>query len=251
MRRLTGKFHAVALALLSALLAGCGGRRAERIDWVPIPGGTFLMGSEHGALAEAPAHRVTVKTFQMARTLVTNRQYAACVRAGACTPRELYGPAFDGADQPVLGVDWQQAKAFCAWAGGRLPSEAEWEYAARSAGKDQNYPWGDEEPTCERAVIEGCAPAPARVCSRPAGSTAQGLCDMAGGVWEWLQDTYQPTYAGAPADGGAWETDPALPRVGRGGSWHNDAFAARARYRSWDRSRNLGNDFGFRPARSR
>ena len=135
---------------------------------------------------------MTVKSFQLAKTEVTNKQYKACVEAGACTPPSSYE---GGDDQPVVNVDWNQAKAFSEWVGGRLPSEAEWEYAARSGGKERKYPWGDEEPSCERAVMNqggnGCGRnATWPVCSKTAGNTSQGLCDMAGNVWEWTQDWY-------------------------------------------------------------
>jgi len=119
---------------------------------------------------EKPAHSVTIRSFQMAKTLVTNKQYKACVADGTCTPAKDFGAAFDGEEQPAVGVDWNQAKAFAAWAGGRLPSESEWEYAARSAGKDWEYPWGSEDATCDSAVIAGCGyNAPAPVCSKARG----------------------------------------------------------------------------------
>ncbi len=133
----------------------------------------------------------------------------------------------------MVGVYWNQARAFAEWAGGRLPSEAEWEYAARSAGKDWKYPWGDGDP-CTHAVISGCGQnnqATARVCSKPSGNTEQGLCDMAGNAWEWVEDWYHGSYRGAPSDGSAWVDPTSFSRVNRGGSWDNDASDARAAFR--------------------
>lgn len=212
--------------------------RTAAVEWVRIPGGSFLMGSEKGNENERPVHRVRVRTFEMAKTLVTNRQYAACVDAGACVAA-VFAPYFmKGPDHYLSDMDWNQAQAFCAWVQGRLPSEAEWEYAARSAGRAWEYPWGDEQATCQRAVIntgeDSCGnPAALPVCSRPRGNTKQGLCDMAGDAWEWVQDWYHPSYGGAPADGSAWEDPAGEFRVARGGAYNGDASRVRAAYREY------------------
>jgi formylglycine-generating enzyme required for sulfatase activity len=240
------------------------------IQWVRIPGGGFMMGT--GDLSETkPVHQVTVKSFQLAKTLVTFGQYNKCVEAGACAPAHVSDgtcfiydgsiwkqgnlPAsFQGVDQPAVCIDWEQAKAFSAWIGGRLPSEAEWEYAARSAGKDWKYPWGNEEATCERAVIDNeggmdCGrEATWPVCSKPKGNSKQGLCDMAGNAWEWVQDWYHGSYDGAPADGSAWE-DTGSSRVGRGGSWYSVVGLARSADRYGGDPGMRGCRLGFRPAR--
>ncbi len=222
------------------------------IEWVLIPGGTFMMGAADLA---APVHSVTVRSFRMAKTLVTNKQYRACVAAGACTATAGYGDKFKGDDQPVVGVDWNQARTFSEWAGGRLPSEAEWEYAARGAGQARKYPWGDDEPTCERTVMNqggmGCGrDATAPVCSKPAGNTEQGLCDMAGDVWQWTQDWYHDSYIGAPATDAAWESPEGTYRVARGGSWNYDvAWLFRSAYRSFYYPALQFQYLGFRPVR--
>jgi formylglycine-generating enzyme required for sulfatase activity len=226
------------------------------VQWVSIPGGSFLMGSSAGSSDEKPEHRVTVASFQMGRSEVTAGQYRRCVQAGSCTAPDTGGDCNWGKsvreDHPVNCVDWNQARAFATWAGGRLPSEAEWEYAARSGGRSQRCPWGDEAPTCSRAVMDnGCGRKSTwPVCSKTAGNTAQGLCDMAGNVWEWVQDWYHDTYAGAPTDGSAWESPTGVIRVYRGGSWDDDAGDLRATSRSWGRPGRRDGLLGFRLARS-
>lgn len=223
-------------AALALLLLGAAPPDKTKIDWVRIPGGIFQMGSNEFP-QEQPVHTVTVRSFELGRTEVTNRQYRACVKAGACTDvdRNCLGPAFSGPEQPVVCVAWGQARAFAKWAGGRLPSEAEWEYAARSAGGRARYAWGDEPPSCRRAVFSeragalGCGrDSTWPVCSKPLGDTKQGLCDMAGNAWEWTEDWYHDSYEGAPADGSAWIVRSASPmRADRGGQWDGDAHNLR------------------------
>ena len=224
------------------------------IEWVRIPGGSFMMGTidlNYLFASAKPVHEVNIHPFKMSKTEVTNRQYRACVNAGTCTAPQDQGLAFDGDDQPAVGVDWNQARAFAKWVGGRLPSEAEWEYAAKSAGKDWEYPWGNGAP-CAHAVISGCGQnnqAPARVCSMPSGNTEQGLCDMAGNAWEWVEDWIHNSYNGAPTDGSAW-VDPASSfRVFRGGSWSDVASYARSAIRSDNYPDYRSINLGFRVAR--
>lgn len=237
--------------------------RAE-IEWVTIPAGEFMMGSEAWPYTQ-PVHKVSVKEFQLAKTLVTVDQYKACVDAGRCTPPGAdfgcnWGVKGRG-EHPVNCVTWDQARAFSGWVGGRLPTEAEWEYAARGGGKPWRYPWGNADATCERAVISehaggrndgvGCGRNSTwPVCSKPKGNSLHGLCDMAGNLYQWVQDWYHGSYDGAPVDGSAWE-DAGATRAYRGGSWINAAGRARsASRRSFD-PRDRGDHLGFRPARSR
>ncbi len=216
------------------------------VQWVKIPGGTFTMGTKD--FANAQPHRVTIKGFQMAKTLVTNKQYKACVDAGACTPPTDQGPKYAGDDKPAVGVEWEQAKAFAAWVGGRLPTESEWEYAARSAGKDWKYPWGNEEATCDRAVIDVCHGLGTEpVCSKPAGNSQQGLCDMAGNAWEWVEDWYH-LYSETPTDGSAPQA-PGKYRVFRGGSWGCIDALARPTFRGGYKPAYRHGVLSFRVAR--
>jgi iron(II)-dependent oxidoreductase len=208
---------------------GCGGPMA--LCWISIPGGTYMMGSSDGLADENPVHPVTVPDFELTRTEITVIQYRACVDAGSC--EVPYAGPFcnwdaEGRDfHPINCMQWHQAHDFCTWQSGRLASEAEWEYAARSGGQDIAYPWGDTVATCEYAVMNGLEEGSGcganhtwAVCSKPAGNTDQGLCDMAGNAAEWVQDWYHAGYTGAPSDGSAWEDPVGEERVVRGGSWH-------------------------------
>ncbi len=198
-------------------------------QWVTIPGGVFAMGSDHHKQDEQPITVTALPSFEITRTEVTVKQYQACVLAGACTvagtndgPTANWGRR-DRHDHPVNFVTWDQASVFCHWAGGRLPTEAEWEYAGRSAGRYPDYPWGDQEPSCKLTVMRqggvGCgSQTTSPVCSRPNGDTDQGLCDMLGNVWEWTQDYYRSDYSLAPQDGSAQEAAGSGFRVLRGGS---------------------------------
>ncbi len=191
------------------------------LTWIPIPGGTFEMGNAEGESNEQPVHTVTVSDFEMTKSEITVAQYRVCVEADECWQQEegVDGSTWgrEGFDtHPINYITWYQADVYCKWAGGRLPSEAEWEYAARSGGQDIPYPWGDDAPSCKTAVFNeigidemenwGCGTGEtSEVCSRPQGNTFHGLCDINGNVWEWVDDWYHTTYEGAPTDGSSWE----------------------------------------------
>ncbi len=202
--------------------------------WSFICGGAYAMGSAEdvGDKDELPRHEVTLGHFELLVSEVTVGQYRPCVEAGICRELSESKHIGDGHlcnwgrkgrdDHPMSCVDWTMAQVFCKWLGARLPSEAQWEFAARSRGQDRLYPWGDEEPSCKYAVLHDdgdyCGGDPTQpVCQLPAGNTEQGLCDMAGNVFEWVQDWYHSSYEGAPADGSAWEDPVGNYRVMRGG----------------------------------
>jgi formylglycine-generating enzyme required for sulfatase activity len=251
------------------------------------------MGTDNGDARAKPVHKVSIKNFEMSKTLVTVEQYEECVIKGGCTPPSTGKycnwenhiqpvpipddgwPKRGHEKDPVTCVDWYQATAYAKfmshnpkYVGARLPSEAEWEYAARSRGKNQKYPWGNEDATCERAVMQGnggmgCGSGGTmpvlsengKECARKAGQTQQGLCDMAGNVSEWVQDTYpdpetnQGSYVGAPTNGSAFESVGDY-RVMRGGCFYGDAELLRSDYRSYSLSSFRPGIFGFRLARS-
>jgi formylglycine-generating enzyme len=224
---------------------GATSKGPDGTTWVTICGGTFQMGSTDFSTS-VPVHPVTVPDFEMAATEVTVTQYQACVTASACTEPDTDGDCAGtsfgnwGApgreDHPVNCLTWYDAEAFCAWVGGRLASEAEWEYAARSGGRDIDFPWGDETATCSYAVLNeggfGCGTGHSMaVCSKPMGSTDQGLCDMAGNIWEWVRDWYHDGYIEAPDDGSAWEDPSGSTRVIRGGSFYDVAYGLQTAYR--------------------
>jgi formylglycine-generating enzyme required for sulfatase activity len=200
---------------------------ATDVAWVRFLGGEFTMGRAADANAR-PRRRVWIAPFEMSKTLVTVAQYGACVDAGVCAEPPTGGQCHwrvPGRERfPINCVDWNEAQKFAQWAGARLPAEAEWEYAARSGGRDQAYPWGDGPPTCDKVVGKGKCPNAGSmpVCAKPAGDTRQGLCDMGGYVDEWVQDWYHDSYAGAPGDGTPWEEPEGTERVVRGADMRAD-----------------------------
>jgi formylglycine-generating enzyme required for sulfatase activity len=165
-----------------------------------VPGGPFTMGADHGGEEdEHPAHTVTIAAFWLDLTEVSNEAWSRCVAAQKCPPpdassagRNGFGgdARFRGPKQPVSAVSWDEARAYCAWLGKRLPTEAEWEKAARGTDA-RRYPWGNEEPTADRAVFGGGG-VTADVGTHPRGDGPYGHHDLAGNVWEWIEDVYDP-----------------------------------------------------------
>ncbi len=230
---------------------------APGLDLVHVPGGSCLIGRdpvEPGgpALAdELPGGVVEVPAFEIAATPVTNAQYAAFVHeTGHRHPLHWTGgePPVGAGEHPVTWVDADDAAAFCAWLGVRLPTEAEWEKAAR--GEDgRSYPWGDDPPDGTRAVFghAGMETGPSPVGSAPAGASPYGLLDTAGNVWEWVSSAYAPY----PYDAGdGREHAPAAERTLRGGSYASPAVHLRCAARSRSYPGRLAPHIGFRIARS-
>ena len=206
-----------------------------------VPAGAFTMGWDDGHPCERPRHPVWVDAFLIARTPVTNAEFAPYLAAtGTPAPPFWDKPGFADPDQPVVGLAWNVAVAFAAWAGARLPSETEWERAARGGLEGARYPWGDAKPaaTFDRPPPVGRTPA-----------NALGLHDLAGVCHEWCADWFdEGYYARAPALN---PTGPATGtrRVSRGGAWrHADPWSPVA-HRSSLPPHLRYSDYGVRLAR--
>ncbi len=219
---------------------------APNADWSPVrreiaglaavyvPGGCFYAGAlALGAPLAEDGKELCVSAFWLGETEVTNAQYAECVAAGVCSP-PAERTAYDDptlASAPVVGLSWEQARAFADWVGGALPSEAQWEYAARGP-ESWPYPWGADEPSCARANTRGCGGL-AAVATHRDGDSWVGAADMAGNVWEWTADRFA---AALYADAEAGALDPVGPSAGsgrtvRGGSWNDPAPRVHTAYR--------------------
>lgn len=192
--------------------------QAETVEMVEVPAGCFTMGRDDGAVDELPAHQICFgQEFWIDKTEVTRDMYATCVAAGACTYIEPTAESQFG-QQPQNHVTWFQARDYCAWRGARLPTEAEWEYAA--AGPDSwLYPWG-EGFGVRQAVYNSRDDGTANVGSIPSGRSWVGALDMSGNVGEWVSSIYY-AYPYAADDGRENPDDTTSPRVWRGGSYYD------------------------------
>ena len=215
---------------------------------VLVPAGEFWMGCNEQVdnqceADEKPYHQVYLDAFYIDQYEVTNGEYLECFQAGACRPPEYndsssdyrfggkegkFYRGFEAARQPAVGVSWEDARSYCGWAGKRLPTEAEWEKAAR--GTDgRKYPWGNQLPTCSLANFADCPEDKTwTVGSKPAGASPYGALDMAGNVWEWVADWYgENYYLSSPGQNPPGAGSGTL-RVLRGGSWNHYAELERA-----------------------
>lgn len=199
---------------------------AECPEMVSIAGGTFLMGDalDEGEPHESPAHEVRVSAFAISRHEISFDQWDACARAGACNAA-IWDQDWGRGAVPAINVHWGDARDYARWLviktglKYRLPTEAEWEYAAR-AGSSTTYPWGTDMQEGVAVCYSECGSLADK--PFPVGSTkpnAFGLHDMIGNVYEWVQDCWNASYQGAPSDGSAWEQGDCEQRVTRGGAW--------------------------------
>ena len=173
---------------------------------------------------ERPDHTVYLDAYYIDKYEVTNAQYGEFMKATERSAPEFWNNSrFNQPDQPVVGVTWHDAEAYCKWAGKRLPTEAEWEKAARGTDGRQ-FPWGNEAPTCEYAVMDdggnGCGKdKPWPVGSKPKGVSPYGVHDMVGNVWEWVNDWYDEEYYSQSPDRNPTGPSSGRVKVLRGGSW--------------------------------
>ena len=235
---------------------------ATEPEMVFIPGGEFLRGRSHALPDDGlkwrpnllkddrPVRRIRLEPYYLDKHEVTNGEYLGFLEATGGKPpfHWIRGKLPSGEENhPIANVSWSEAATYCEWAGKRLPTEAEWERAARGMAEGATYPWGEEKPTDKLArfdVIEGPGP----VCEF--GKNYFGLCDMAGNVWEWCSDRYERRYYEHSAAENPRGSEQGMYRVLRGGSWADAPKYLTCAYRSFARPRAQSPNIGFRCAKN-
>ncbi|MEY4577200.1 MAG: hypothetical protein RL701_1903 [Pseudomonadota bacterium] len=239
--------------------------RQASAERVRITGGWFVLGSDDAEVsraralctadsckpeafaAEQPAHRVYVRAFEIDRTEVSNAAHQRCVNRGRCFPTRAAVPT--PADYPAVQLTFAEAREYCRFAGGDLPTEAQWEYAARGSSA-RSFPWGPSLDTHAPQQAAELRP----VSANPNGKSFFGLLNMAGNVWEFVLDRYRVPYDSAlpnvdpVADDADAKAGPSSERVLRGGSWQSPPYTLRARYRAAIREDEARPDVGLRCA---
>jgi sulfatase modifying factor 1 len=220
---------------------------------VPIPEGSFLMGSDSGQDCELPIHRVRLDAFFLAATQVTNAEYEGFISATLRMPPPFWtDPNFNHPEQPVTGVSWFDANQYCEWLASqagrayRLPTEAEWECAARGGIEQKNFPWGDDPPRSLPDYVTRWRSGPEQV-ARYA-PNAFGLYDMCENVHEWCSDWYDANYYAQSPEHNPRGPDAAQRKASRGGSWRHHVKVSRCSARSSIPLEFHYADYGFRVA---
>jgi|HubBroStandDraft_1064217.scaffolds.fasta_scaffold01721_8 formylglycine-generating enzyme required for sulfatase activity len=241
-------------------------------EMIVIPAGSFVMGSAPSEAGrdgtEGPQHRVSVRSFGLSRFAVTFADWDACLADGGCNGYRPEDQGWGRGDRPVVNVSWDNIRSYVAWlnrkvsrlrevstrseAGPyRLPSEAEWEYAARAGTTTARF-WGDSVGS-GNSNCAGCGSQWDNEQTAPVGSflaNGWGLYDMLGNVWQWTADCWNDGYAGAPADGSAWAAGDCRGHVVRGGGWDSNPRYLRSASRDRDGVEDRDGDTGFRLART-
>jgi formylglycine-generating enzyme required for sulfatase activity len=250
------------LTSVKALMAGIQPPRRSGVgsEMIDIPAGGFWMGCNEAAddqcaADEKPYIRASLREFKIDKHETTAAEYMRCVQSGGCSPANTgptctYGVA-GKESHPINCVDWIQATRYCKWAGKRLPTEAEWEKAARGPS-GLKYPWGSAQVDCDLAVMtaKGCkAEGTEPVGRRPEGASPYGAMDMIGNAWEWVADWYDEGYYGISTGTNPQGPEKGKERVLRGGSWYNKlSMSLRASARSHNYPGLRLDLFGFRCA---
>jgi formylglycine-generating enzyme required for sulfatase activity len=226
------------------------------VTMILVPEGNFTMGSNNGDADEKPIHSVRLAAFYIDTFEVTNALYQDCVNADACKPpvnagsftRSSYYGNSQYSDFPVVYVDWNMANAYCQWRGAQLPTEAQWEKAARGT-EELTYPWG-RGIDCQKANYQGCINGTSEAGAYESGKSPYGVYDMAGNVWEWVADWYSAEYYRSSPPSNPLGLDLGRARILRGGSWNRDPYNLRTSNRV-NYAPNYNNfDAGFRCASS-
>jgi eukaryotic-like serine/threonine-protein kinase len=223
-----------------------------------VPAGEFIMGSNSSKKDAQPEHTIVLDAFWIDQTEVTNGMYAKCVSDGSCQKPEKssshnrvsYFEDSQYADFPVVFVNWYEADAYCKWAGRQLPTEAQWEKAAR--GTDGRiYPWGAKVANNDLLKFNNLQGDTEKVGSYPAGASPYGALDMAGNVWEWTADWYDEAYYSSSPNQNPEGPVYGYARVNRGGSWSEDISLVRSFYRRGLSIIDSSNNLSFRCAISK